>query len=193
TSNISEKNTASMHERWGFRESLRSFQPTGWFGVFREKVMTYDPARGSTGTRKAWNTSFESSRPDGVKQIQSSLVRASSPRSTRSSTIGSRACSSLCPNFAPISRRVIPRFTRNPRKKTSSRAALRLTTVFCKGAPAIYFSSESAEAKRTASDSPDADNSMECASTPNPRCGCLVQYFKLCLDSKPGCAKLEIS
>src|SRR5208337_4555144 len=97
------------------------------------------------------------------------------------------------PECAAIFRRSTPRFKRNPRKKLSSKAAAADTTVFSKGEPATYFSRESAAAKRTASAPTTAEISMECASTPKPKYGWRVQYFKLCCDSKPVRAKFEIS
>src|SRR5208337_4841979 len=59
------------------------------------------------------------------------------------------------------------------------------------GAPATYSSSESGVEKRTAF--PSAPCSIECASTPKPKYGCRVQYFRLCRDSQPSQAKFEIS
>src|SRR5215469_1983035 len=138
--------------------------------------------------RNRSNTSFDSSLPRGVSRANLPS-RAMSPSATISSTTD--AAVSRLPNSSVTDSRSIPRVSRKPRKNDSSNASCRNTTTRLMSPPLEYSSRESAVENLTAS--PPSDQSMECASTPNPRYGCRVQYFRLCRDSSPARAKLEIS
>src|SRR5262249_41005490 len=97
------------------------------------------------------------------------------------------------PNLLRSFSRSIPAFNRKPKKKLSSSAACLETSVRRRGTRETYDSSASEVENRTASKSSPEDFSIECASTPKPKYGCRVQYFKLCREAKPSRAKFEIS
>src|SRR5258708_5536562 len=137
------------------------------------------------------NTSFDSSLPREVNR-RFSPERTSRPSRTSSAIVASKL-SRGAPNSSrnrPIS---TPRLSLSPKKKLSSKACCWLTAEALKSAATKKRSYSSVVANLTLSTPCSAAGSIECASTPKPRYGCRVQYFKLCRDSNPGRAKLEIS
>src|SRR5436853_544714 len=123
------------------------------------------PAHAETSAEeiKLWNTSLESNLPRDVRQTESPH-RSISPPSTNSEIVPWNSSTAFSPKPRDISRKSTPAVSRSPRKKLSSKAACRDTTVCSKGAPETYFSNESAVENRTASAPEAADISIECAS-----------------------------
>src|SRR6476661_10760815 len=136
------------------------------------------------------NTSFESSRPRGVR-LTTSPSRSSRPKPSHSEIVSENVRGASSPKSDAIFFRSTPRFRRRPRKKVSSSAPEELTCVLLYGPPAMYSSSESGAAKRTASFGDPEQCSMEWASTPRPRYGWRVQYLRLWRDWCPSRAKLD--
>ncbi len=142
---------------------------------------------------KRSNTSLERSRPCGVKRIDISLCSPSIPFAQFGNgfaKIRDRVFSELPPQPAEVNTAVQPQTQKEclferlrPMKLGYDSAALRQHNA----------SSESGAENRTASTPRSKPGSIECASTPKPRYGCRVQYFRLWRDSYPCRAKLEIS
>src|SRR5882762_4224835 len=110
-------------------------------------------------------TSFESKRPLEVNETGPPMF------CKKSSAIRDCTCSDciLSPYFSESRVKSTPRFRRNPKKNSSSRALSRVTSVRVSGVPASNRSRESAVAKRIASRSSCKEaRSIECASTPKP-------------------------
>src|SRR5262249_47529252 len=101
-------------------------------------------------------------------------------------------CIVSAPNCSTTRLTSTPQFRRNPRQKVSSNACSAEIALHSLGAEHRYLSSESGLENRIAL-LPLRTRSMECASTPKPRYGWRVQYFRLCFDSRLSRAKLEIS
>src|SRR5260370_24726016 len=112
------------------------------------------------GDRKRWKTSFESSRPRGVRRTYLPSISIS-PLFRNSETSFSKSPTACSPKSADSSRRSSPRVSLSPRKKLSCNAASFDTSVRCKGACAIYCSSESEHANRAASCSGAAATGIE--------------------------------
>src|SRR6185369_16864193 len=134
-------------------------------------------------------TSFDNSRPLAVNDTEP-LTLCRKPAATKEFTCGSNLPAAL-PYFFDSPLRSTPRHNLSPRNNSSSIALSSVASVRVSGAPASNFSSESVVAKRTAHDPPRL--SIECASTPKPMYGSLVQYLTLCFDSCPARAKFDIS
>ncbi len=131
------------------RTSLARFPSCDFVSLVIERCFQTD-LLSMRGARKDWKTSLESNRPRGVRRMRSPS-RCSSPSLINSAIVGDKLSTACGPNVAVTSRSSTPRFRRKPRKKCSSSAAARVTTVLCKGDPATYFSRTSALARRTAS------------------------------------------
>src|ERR1700676_5029695 len=142
--------------------------------------------------RNRSNTSFERRRPRGVRRITSACFSIN-PGRTRPARVSDKPVIASSPKLAATCRKLTPQVSRRPRKNVSSSAADSETEVRFSGPSATYLSSESEVENRTASVPPSELGSIECASTPNPKYGCRIQYFKLCRDAYPDRAKLEIS
>src|ERR1700731_4168576 len=112
-------------------------------------IVLHSTAGGLRGDRKRWNTSFESSRPLGVRRTYLPSISIN-PLFRNSETSFSKSPNASSPKSADSSPRSSPRASLSPRKKLSSNAAWRDTSVRCKGASAMYCSSESGLANRTA-------------------------------------------
>src|SRR6266404_5854172 len=165
-----------------FLLALHELRKSGTVDSLHQEVIPESSSRSKT--------SFESRRPLAVSETGPPMF------CKKSSAIRDCTCSDciLSPYFSERRVKSTPRFRRNPKKNSSSRALSSVTSVRVSGVPASNRSRESAVAKRIASRSLCKEaRSIECASTPKPIYGWRVQYFRLCFDSCPARAKFEIS